>query len=286
MSRLEYHRPTSVGEALGLLGRLGPTAVVAAGATDVWVNLRLKKIKPGAVVSLRNIPELNYLSVEGDTLRLGAATPHSVVEDSEWIGEKFPALRQACASVGSRQVRNVGTVGGNLCNAAPSADTAVALLLYDASLEIAGPHGTRTLPVAEFFRGPGVSALGPGELLTGISLKAPAGKSWSGYIKHTRRKAMELPLLGVGALVTLGADGQTVTSARFALGVAAPTPMRALAAEEFLTGKKFTPEIVAEAASVAAGEARVRDSWRARGWYRQDMIKVLIPRVFTDAGAF
>lgn len=285
MGHFNYHQPATLAEALKLLGELGPKALPVAGATDVWVNLRLKKIAPEALVSLRGLSELNFAKSEKGALKIGAATPHAVFEDCAWTAKNFPALSQACGAVGSRQVRNVATVGGNICNGAPSADSAVPLLLYDATLVVKSAQGERTLPVTEFFRGPGKTALNPGEILAEIHLPAQEGTTYSGYIKHTRRKAMELPLLGVGALVTVDKD-RNVTRARIALGVAGPTPLRIAKAEEALVGKKLTLENVKAAAQIAAEEAQVRDSWRSKAWYRRDMIKALIPRALAEAGAF
>ncbi|MBI5442766.1 MAG: xanthine dehydrogenase family protein subunit M [Deltaproteobacteria bacterium] len=283
--QLDYHRPRTIEEALALLGEV-EGAMPVAGATDVWVNLRAKKIAPTALVSLREVAELAGLRREGTTLVIGAATPHGVVEDCQEIAAEFPALHRACSSVGSRQVRNVGTVGGNLCNAAPSADSAVPLLLYDAECVLRSRTGTRRLPVADFFKAPGRSALAAGELLTEIRMELPGPRTWSGYWKHTRRKAMELPLLGVGALVALAEDGETVAKARIALGVAAPVPIRAGDAEAALVGQRLTRETVEAAAKIAADGAQVRDSWRGKAWYRREMIRVLIPRVLGEAGAF
>ena len=284
MASFEYFRPSTVGEALSLLREHEGSAPVA-GATDVWVNLRSKKLQPKALVSLRTIPELTSWSLEGSALVRGAAVPHGVVEDSDWLGTHFPALRQACSAVGSRQVRNVGTVGGNLCNAAPSADSAVPLLLYDAVCVVAGHEGVREVALTDFFKGPGKTALAPGELLTGLRVPLPEPRTFSGYWKHTRRNAMELPLLGVGALVTLADDGCTIAKARIALGVAGPVPLRVPRAEAALEGQAASVETFRRAASIAAEDARVRDSWRSKAWYRREMIRVLIPRVLTEAGA-
>jgi CO/xanthine dehydrogenase FAD-binding subunit len=284
MPDLAYHRPKSLTEALSLLERLADGAVPVAGSTDVWVNLRSKKLKTEALVSLRGIDELCGIRPGAAFLSLGATTPHAAVEDSPWVMANFPALHRACASVGSRQVRNVGTIGGNLCNAAPSADSAVPLLLYDALCIARAPAGEREIPISRFVVAPGKTALARGELLTELRLSVPQPRTFSGYWKHTRRKAMELPLLGVGALVSLGEDGRVAT-ARIALGVAAPVPLRVPKAEAVLEGRPLTRETVQEAAEVAAAEAQVRDSWRGKAWYRREMIRVLIPRVLEEAGA-
>ncbi len=286
MARFAYHRPTTLSEALGMLADLGPGAVPVAGATDVWVNLRAGKIAPQALVSLRGVRELAGLHPSEHGLLIGACTPHADVEDSAWVAERLPALHQACSQVGSRQIRNVGTVGGNLCNAAPSADSAVALLLYDAECRIQGPEGHRSVPLAEFFAGPGSTVLGPGELLVEIRVPVPeGGRTFSGYRKLTRRKAMELPILGVGARVTVDESG-VVTAARIALGVAGPTPCRAPEAERILEGERLGPEVVRAATDKGAHKARVCDSRRGEAGYRREMIRVLIPRILEEAGAW
>lgn len=283
MHAFEYCRPETVDEALELLsGREG--AVPVAGATDVWVGLHAGKLSPRSLVSLRRIPGLAGIREDAGAVVLGATTTHAAVEDSELMRERLPALHRACSAVGSRQVRNVGTVGGNLCNAAPSADSAVPLLLYDAVCVARGPRGERAIPVAEFFLAPGRSALEAGEILTEVRIPARPERTYADYWKLTRRKAVELPILGVGVRVSLDGDG-VVRQARVALGVAGPTPLRARAAEDALEGRPLTRETAAAAAEAAAQEAQVRDSWRGKAWYRRQMIRVLVPRVLERAGA-
>jgi CO/xanthine dehydrogenase FAD-binding subunit len=295
---LDYLRPASLAEALSLLSTIEGAQPVA-GATDVWVGIRSKKHAPQALVSLKSIPNLRFILPDRDTdayegraegatgdsgVLLGAATTHGDVEDSAWMKSHFPAVHQACSGVGSRQVRNVATVGGNICNAAPCADSAVGLLLYDATLVVAGPQGERELALSEFFVGPGETRLGPAEILKEIKVPSPGPRTYAWYWKHTRRKGVELPLLGVGARVTLAADG-TVDKARISLGVCAPMPTRSYEAEKVLEGQKLTAELAAKAGEVAAANALVRDTWRGRGWYRREMVRVLVPRVIGLSGA-
>lgn len=297
-AQLEYLRPGTLAEAISLLETVSGAQPVA-GATDVWVGIRSKKHHPAALVSLKSIPGLHFITPDSPTdayegkaegtsgdlgVLLGGTVTHGEVEDSEWMRRHFPAVWQACSGVGSRQVRNVATVGGNICNAAPCADSAVGLLLYDATLVLAGPSGERTLPLDEFFVGPGETRLGPAEILKEIKISAPGQRTFAYYWKHTRRKGVELPLLGVGARLTLAADGR-VEEARISLGVCAPMPARSKEAEKVLEGKVLTPELVAEAGEVAAKNALVRDTWRGRGWYRREMVRVLVPRVIKLSGA-
>ena len=236
MQQFDYLRPGSLQEALDLLGQHGQSGMAVAGGTDVWVNVRSGKVKPTAVVSLNAIPNMRFILPEGRAVSLGAGTRHADVEDSEWVARHFPALQQACEGVGSRQVRNVATVGGNLCNAAPCADSGVALLLYDATLITQGTNGSRELTLDQFFVGPGETVLEPGEILTEIRVPDPGERTFSAYWKHTRRRGVELPLLGVGCRVTLSADN-IVEKARISLGVCAPMPKRSKEAEAVLEGK-------------------------------------------------
>jgi CO/xanthine dehydrogenase FAD-binding subunit len=277
--------------------------VAVAGATDLWVNIRSGKLKPEAVVSLRGIAGLDALTpifadgargaagagggaAGGGGLTIGAMTPHGKVEDSLWVAAHFPALQQGCAGLGSRQVRNVGTVGGNICNAAPCADSATSLMLFDATLVIQGPGGLRELPLGEFFVGPGMTRLLSGEVLKEIRVPDPGANTFSRYIKHTRRRGVELAMMSVGVRVTLDDDLTTVKTARISLGVCAPTPTCAVRAQDMLVGKPLTREAVEAAALVAAEDSKVRDSWRGKAWYRREMIRVLVPRAVEQSGAF
>lgn len=295
---LDYLRPASLAEAISLLETVEGAEPVA-GATDVWVGIRAKKHVPKALVSLKSIPELRFILPDRDVdtyegkeegaggdsgVLVGSATTHADVENSAWMKAHFPAVHQACSGLGSRQVRNVATIGGNICNAAPCADSAVGLLLYDATLLLAGPGGERELALADFFVGPGETRLGPAEILKEIRVPAPGPRTFAYYWKHTRRKGVELPLLGVGARMTLSGEG-IVETARISLGVCAPMPARSYEAEKVLQGQKLTAELAAQAGEVAAKNALVRDTWRGRGWYRREMVRVLVPRVIALSGA-
>lgn len=286
MSNLDYFRPRDVAEAVALLSEGAGEYLPVSGATDVWANIRSGKLAPRGLVSLTGIAPLHDLRLDAGALVVGAAVTHGRIEDSAEVAAVYPALHRACSAVGSRQVRNVASLGGNLCNAAPSADSAVPALLYDAVCVAEGRNGRREIPVAEFFLGPGKNALAPGEILVEVRFPRPLPGTRADYWKLTRRKGVELPILGVGVRLTPAADGRTVAQARIALGVAGPVPMRAHGAEAVLEGEEPTAERVRQAAAVAAEESQVRDSWRGKAWYRREMIRVLIPRVIERAGAF
>ena len=204
--------------------------MAVAGGTDVWVNVRSGKVKPTAVVSLNAMPNMRFICRTAGRSP-GRRHPPRGRGGLGVGGRHFPALQQACEGVGSRQVRNVATMGGNLCNAAPCADSGVALLLYDAKLITQGTNGSRELTLDQFFVGPGETVLEPGEILTEIRVPDPGERTFPAYWKHTRRRGVELPLLGVGCRVTLSADS-IVEKARISLGVCAPMPKRSYEAEK------------------------------------------------------
>ncbi len=304
MKRYDYIKAHSVDEAIGLLKEYGPRAMLIAGGTDVMVGVKQGKFSPEVLISLREIEGLNYIKADQGSLKIGALTTHRELERSAVIAERFRALKDAVENLGSVQIRNVATIGGNICNAAPSADTAPPLLVHDAEVEIKGPGGERRMPLEDFFLGPGKTALGPEEVLLGFSLPWPAEDSASAYWKHSRRQAMDLPILGVamylevelrdpGPLKRAQAEGASMEEQlralnesdilcreiRLALGVAAPTPIRTKRAEGILKGQRLTKEGLIELGRVASEEAQPRDTIRGAAWYRREMIRVLPKRL-------
>jgi CO/xanthine dehydrogenase FAD-binding subunit len=274
----QYLKPTSLAEALGLLYEHGDKAKVIAGGTDLMIQWKKRLLSPDYLISLRNVPELNFINCDGG-LRIGSATTHRSLELSPEIQKWFPVIWDAVSGLGSVQVRNSATIGGNLCNAAPSADTAPPMLVLEAQVKIAsGGAGRSVVPIETFFKGPGKTVLQPGEIVTEFSIAQPLPRTGMAYTKHTRRKAMDLPILGVAVLLSFNEDLSTCAKARVALGVAAPTPMRAKQAEAFLEGKSINEKVLAEAGEIAATEASPRTTIRGSEWYRRDMIRVLVKR--------
>ncbi|RLA80745.1 MAG: xanthine dehydrogenase family protein subunit M [Deltaproteobacteria bacterium] len=304
MIRYDYLKPSSLEEAIGLLKQYGGQAKLIAGGTDVMVGIRQKKYAPQVLISLRGIEGLSYIREEDGGLRIGALTTHRELEKSPLVRERLGALADAVDNLGSVQIRNVATIGGNICNAAPSADTAPPLLVLGASVRIKGSEGERVLPLEEFFLGPGETALKDDEILVEFIIPSPPPNSASAYWKHTRRQAMDLPIIGVAMMLAvekteapalkeafgreapleelLGALDESelvCQEVRLALGVAAPTPMRASKAEEFLRGKRVTQEALLQFGEIASSEATPRDTVRGAAWYRREMIKVLPKRL-------
>src|SRR6185437_11106995 len=183
--------------------------------------------------------------------------------------------------IGSIQIRNLATVGGNLCNAAPSADVSPPLIAAGARAEIIGPDGTRSVPMDEFFLGPRRTVLGPTELLLGVWVPEPAARSGGHYLRHTPRKEMDIAVVGVGSTITL--DGERCADARIALGAVAPTPVRARGAEEALRGQVVSPDLIEEAARLAAEDARPISDVRGSAEFRRHLVAVLTRRTLTAA---
>jgi CO/xanthine dehydrogenase FAD-binding subunit len=228
---------------------------------------------------------------------------HRMIEKSELIKKDFSALADAVGWLGSIQIRNVATIGGNICTAAPSADTATPLLVLGTQVKIKNLKEERTVPIDEFFKGPGETVLRSGEMIKELMIPKPLPHTGSAYYKLQRRLALDLPILGVSVLLSLDKNKITCSDilcttspissilhkmeedqivckeVRIALGVAAPTPIRAVKAEALLRGKYLSDELLEEAAETAAKEAQPRDSIRGEAWYRRDMIKVLVKRM-------
>ena len=236
---------------------------------------------PNYLISLKHIigQDRPFLNHETGELYVGAFCTHRSIEQSPLVQHRYPILHDAVKNIGSIQIRNVATIGGNLVNAVPSADGAIPLIALDGRANIYGAKGQRSVELRRFFLGPGQCDLEGGEILTEIVIPPLAPRSGGAYIKHGRREAMELPMLGVGVLLTLAEDMTTCVKARICLGVAAPTPFRALEAEKYLQGININEENLAEAGRIAGQESRVRDSIRGVAWYRREMVGVLVKRM-------
>jgi CO/xanthine dehydrogenase FAD-binding subunit len=280
---IEYVRPATLAETLQFLAERGPASRLLAGGTDLLLEMQAKKVRPPHIVDISRLGELRGIreTLRGgqEVLEIGALTSMRALETSRLLQGGYLALAQAAGSVASVQIRNRATVGGNICHATPSADTAPALLALGAEVEIAGPDGARWLPLEQFFLGPGQTSLGPREVLAAFRIPRPAPRSFSLYLKQSPRKAMDIAVVGVGVQVTL--DGQRPVQVRIALGAVAPVPMRACQAEAVvLNAGQISPAVMAEAARVAAAEARPIDDLRATAWYRRRMVAVSVRRAF------
>lgn len=281
LPRFEYLRPGTVEEAVTLLSQNAGRAKMIAGGTDLIPALRQREITaPGYVIDLKGIPGLDAISYDESTgLNIGPLATIRSVGESPVVQERFAVLSQAAMSMASPQVRNRGTIAGNVCNAVPSADSAPALLALNASVTVRGLKGERTVPLNQFFTGPRKTVLADDEMLTRISIPNADTASSGVYLKLSPRHSMDLAVVGVAAVGTME-DG-VCKEVRIGLGAVAPTPIRAPLAEEMLTGRKITAALIDEAARSAINQCSPIDDHRASQEYRCDMVYVMARRALT-----
>jgi len=279
LPQFELYRPDNLEEVCRLKAAGG---VVVAGGTDVYVAMHGGKLRPQVLIDLKGIADLQETAYDQTTgLTLGALTTHRMIEEWDLIKEKYYALYEGCSQVGSVQIRQRGTVGGNICNGAPSADSVAPLLAFDATCLVVGEKGQRKVPLAKFYLGPKQTVLAEDEVLWKILVPPPAPGSGSAYLKYTRRRAMDLALLGVAVYLAL--DKGRIEEIRIAFATAAPTPMRAYQTEAELRGKDCQAISLAELGKMAAAEANPRSSWRASREFRLKLLEELVGRAFTIA---
>jgi carbon-monoxide dehydrogenase medium subunit len=276
MKAFEYFAPRSLAEATEVLARYQGEARTVAGGTDLLLKMKAGRLSPKAIVNIKRVPELRGLTFNSH-LTLGALTTLEEIKQSSMIRERYPALSDAAATMASVQIRNLATVGGNLCNAAPSADLAPILIALNAAARLAGIEGERRIPLEDFFTGPGTTVLAPGELLVSLEVPPPAGPSV--YLKHSPREHMDIAVVGIGlALRGYNPLSQECAEPRVVLGAVAPVPLRARRAEAELTGGPLAAERIDRAAKIAAEEAKPIDDVRGSAWYRRRMVAVLTRR--------
>jgi carbon-monoxide dehydrogenase medium subunit len=284
LPKFEFLSPKSIKEAISLLAKYGPKAKVIAGGTDLISEMRWGEWRPQYVLSLNQISGLDEIQFDKTTgLRMGAACTIGEIERSKVIKEYYPLLAQAASVLGSMEIRNRATIGGNLCTAAPSADTPPSLLVLGAKAVIATQKGEEVVALEDFFTGPKKTILNHDEILVRLEIPPMEPNSAGEYIKFGRRNAMEIAMIGVAALITVEDGNNTCKAARLAFATAAPTPIRSKEAEKVLTGKKLIGEIIDLAAETASNEASPRTSWRTTEEYRRDLIRALTRRAIQKA---
>ena len=272
MKQFDYLAPNSLDEALAFLSAR-PEATPLAGGTNVLVQLKERHREASALLSLRRIPELHELQ-HGDGLHIGAAVTLQQLANDPAIRRDYSALAAAAGLIGSVQTRSMATMGGNICNASPSADTAPPLLVLQAQVVLVSAHGERTIDLRDFFIGPGETVLQPGELLKKIVVPATRSGAGSAYMRHIPRKAMDISVAGVAAALEINEGGQ-ISDARIALGAVAPTPLPATAAAAHLLGHYPSESLWGEAGRLAAEEAAPVDDLRASIAYRRHLVAEL-----------
>lgn len=271
----EYLEPRTLQEALSIMEARGGDVAVLAGGTDLLVRMKQRFREPSSVVNIKKISSLAFIKDEPPLLRIGSATKLIDIEQSDTVASHFPILHQAVSVIGSIQIRVMATLGGNLCNASPAADGSVALLALDSMLGLVSARGTRTVPISQFFLGPGKTVLEGDELLSEIRIPHLPAHSGTAFLRIARTD-MDLAKVNVAIMMQLR-KGITST-ARIALGAVAPTPIRAKGAEELLTGQKLTDSLIEEAAAHASTETKPITDVRSTAEYRRHVSAVLVGR--------
>ncbi|MDE0028782.1 MAG: xanthine dehydrogenase family protein subunit M [Deltaproteobacteria bacterium] len=283
--RFDYFEPTSLDEAGALLREGGGARKPLAGGTDIVIQLRRRAAQCQGLVNLKRIPGLaDWCCARDGGLHIGACTPMRDLETAAAVAGGYPSLFEAIRVVGSLQLRNIASVGGNLCNASPSADTAPPLMVLDAMASYRTDDGAeQSVPVEDFFAGPGASVLGNAGLLLSVDVPEPAPHSGDAFERFTPRSAMDIAIASAAAAVTLDTDGQRVEAVRIALGAVAPTPIRAVRAEELVREKEPTPELLQQAGNAAMEECNPIDDIRGTAAYRKELVRILVGRVLRRA---
>jgi len=277
----DYYSPSTLEEACGVLGGLGEGARVLAGGTDLLHMMKNELLAPKALVSLKNIRNLGEIKYDpGKGVVLGARATHNDLVNSLLLQQKYPAVPETAHQMANNQVRNLGTVGGNLVNAVPSADLPPILIALRAYVNLVSPRGKRTMDLEDFFLGPRKTAIGRDEILTSVVIPdQPSTGSW--YCKFGLRRSGALAVVGVA--VSVVADGLHVQSGRIVLGAVYPTPLRAKEAERLLAGGIATEALLEEVGRAAAAECRPISDTRASDEYRRDMVRVFTKRALRKA---
>ena len=277
MPNFDYEAPTSLETALELLAR--PREVrPLAGGTDIIDQLKSNRRNADLVVDLKRIPELLTIESNGSGLRIGSAVSCTDVNKFTARNGDYPALSESTELIGSIHIQNRASVGGNVCNAAPSADTIPALLIHEAIAYTASASGGREIPLIDFFAGPGQTVLEKGEILKELVLPAPSANTASAYLRFIPRNEMDIAVAGVGSLIEVDPSSKVVNKARIALASVAPTPVRAYAAEEFLEGTAIDAAAIDKTADLAVEAAVPITDVRGSAEYRKELIRVLTKR--------
>ena len=276
--KIQYHAPESLTDALTLLAEK-ENANPIIGGTDLMIAMRAGVTTPSHLVDLNEIDELNYVKEEDGYIKIGATTTHAQVAANP-LAKKLPALVDSVSRIGSPQIRNRGTITGNICNASPAADSAPPLLVHNAEVVIKSLDGERVIPIADLFAGPKINSLEPTELLTEIRIPVPKEGAASSYKRIGRRKAFTLSVVSSAAFIQM--DGDTCVDAKVAFGSVAITPIRVPEAEELLIGSKLDEETIKAASNAVYEAVKPITDIRGTAEYRKDMCPVLMKRAIAQ----
>jgi aerobic carbon-monoxide dehydrogenase medium subunit len=284
LPRFEYLAPRTIGEVCGLLAGHADETRLLGGGTDLVLQMRRREIAPRYIIGLKGVSELACVREEvGGSVVIGAMTTIEAIMSSSVIQKRYGILSETAAEIGSPEIRQVATIGGNLAGALPCADFPPALMVLGAKLKLQSQQGERTVPLEDFFLRFERTAARRDELLTEIQLTAPPPFSGGVYLNFHDRHSMDMTTTGVGAYVTTDTERRSFRDIKIALGSSAPVPLRAKITEAALRGRDFSDEVLQEAASLVCAEAEPRDSWRAGKAFRLELIKTLTKRAIEGA---
>ena len=282
MHEFSYEAPSTVEEAVRLLAASGDGARVLCGGTDILIQMRAGVRRPSCLVNVKGIPELRQISFDPKTgLRLGAAVPCIEIFENAPMHKHYPGLTEAAHLIGSTQIQSRASVGGNLCNGSPAADTTPALIALSATAHLVGPKGARDVPVEEFVTAPGQTVVRPGELLVELRIALPRPHSSDCYLRLIPRNEMDIAVVGVGVALTL--EGERCVAARIALGAVGPTQILARKAGDSLIGKPLDAAAIDNAARLAIEASQPIDDMRGTAEYRRHIVGVLTRRALAGA---
>lgn len=278
MVDLRYESPETIEAAVALLAAEGQMARVFAGGTDLLVQMKEELVEPALLVDIKKIFETCQITIDPDQVRIGAAVTGAELGENEQLKAMWPGVVEAVELIGSAQVQGRATIGGNLCNASPAADSVPALIVAAAKVVIAGPDGTREVPVREFLTGPGQTSLGLGEFVTSIILPPPPERTGDAYLRFIPRTEMDIAVVGAGLSVVLNPDG-TCAAARLALGAVAPTARLVEAASEIMVGNRLDESVLEKLSEAASETCSPIDDKRGTIDFRTKVAGVLACRV-------
>jgi carbon-monoxide dehydrogenase medium subunit len=283
MNAFDYRAPRSLDEALALLQERGTDTRVVAGGTAFVTMMRQRLVRPGCLVSLRDVQGLDRIEATNGAVRLGALATHREAEVSPLIRERLPVLAETFRRVGTIRIRHMATVGGALAHADPNQDPPVTLIALDATVEIRRAGGRRELPLGEFFRDYYETVLEPGELVTAVTVPPQPAASGASFIKFLPRTADDYATVAVAATVTLEPDGERCREARIALGSVGMTPLRGRAAERLLAGQRLAGGLLQEAGDAAKAAVDPLSDHRGSATYKREMTAVMVGRALAQA---
>lgn len=283
MHAFDYVQATTLDEAIHALKANNGQARLLAGGTDLIDQMRVGRHKPALVVDVKKVPDLNVLAIGSDGLRVGAAVPCCRIYGDAKIVDLYSALADSCQIIGGVQIQSRASIGGNLCNSGPAADSSPSLIALGGICVIAGPSGKREVPADQFCTGPGKNVLASGELLVEIRFPARPANSGSHYRRLIPRNEMDIAVVGVGAAVQLDSAGQKIVAARIGLGAVAPTPLLAKEAGDLLVGQTASDAVLERAAEAARKVVAPITDMRGTKEYRVHVTGVLVRRVLQMA---